>query len=253
MNMKTYIINLEKDKDRMTFMDDQMNMLGIKYDRVEAVDGKTYIGDEYDKEFAIKENGLPLKSGELGCLLSHKRCWQKFLESDDEYALIFEDDVFIKNKNFKDTLDKVILENNKNNNWDYLQIDYFKPGFFMTKIWVRELFYTININKSIYKKIKLFLKFIILFPVFFIMSIYEGIRNNIYTGIVDFKRNIYLASCYSISKRGAEILLNDTKKIKYPADKIQNELKKKGILKVKYYCPLLTEQKRNLFNSNIGL
>jgi GR25 family glycosyltransferase involved in LPS biosynthesis len=38
---------------------------------------------------------FPLSAGEVGCFLSHRRCWQHILDEDLDYALIVEDDLAI--------------------------------------------------------------------------------------------------------------------------------------------------------------
>ena len=71
--------------------------------RVPAVDGAEIAPDEaaifpnaYDARF-------PMGPGEIGCLLSHRKCWKTLLEANDPYALIMEDDVI-----FGDALHHII-------------------------------------------------------------------------------------------------------------------------------------------------
>ncbi len=40
----------------------------------------------------MKGREIPLTPGELGCTLSHLQALQLFLDTDDQYALILEDD-----------------------------------------------------------------------------------------------------------------------------------------------------------------
>lgn len=44
---------------------------------------------------AVKGRSKPLTPGELGCTLSHLEAIHQFLKTDDDYALIFEDDALI--------------------------------------------------------------------------------------------------------------------------------------------------------------
>ncbi len=44
---------------------------------------------------AVKGRSKPLTPGELGCTLSHLEAMNQFLETDDDYALVFEDDALI--------------------------------------------------------------------------------------------------------------------------------------------------------------
>ncbi|MDI9355271.1 MAG: glycosyltransferase family 25 protein [Cyanobium sp. MAG06] len=118
-NYKVILINLKKDVDRLMYMDQQLKSLGIEYERLEAVNGKEYIenklGNEYSEENSIKIYGNRLKMGEVGCALSHKRCYEKLILEKDKnikYYLILEDDITI-NKDFKNILDELIYKNEK--------------------------------------------------------------------------------------------------------------------------------------------
>lgn len=46
-------------------------------------------------ELAVKGRSKPLTPGELGCTLSHLRVLAKFLETDENFALILEDDAIL--------------------------------------------------------------------------------------------------------------------------------------------------------------
>mgnify|MGYP000676827977 CR=1 FL=1 len=102
MNYKTYIINLDKDTDRLSYMSSQLTSLGLSFERFPAILGSTYdFSNEYNESLCIEKNGKPMNTGELGCALSHRNVYRKMLEEGVEYALIFEDDICIKNKDFK--------------------------------------------------------------------------------------------------------------------------------------------------------
>lgn len=45
-----------------------------------------------------------LSAGEVGCFLSHRRCWQIIAEGDDPYGLIAEDDVSVDARAFANAL-----------------------------------------------------------------------------------------------------------------------------------------------------
>ncbi len=162
---KVYIINLDKDVERMEFMSKQMQDLGIDFERVSAIYGKEYnFGDEYDEALAIKKNGQPLVPGEIGCAKSHKLCYEKILQKEtseinlnsqeknktkhllkSNYFLVLEDDVCLP-KNFKQIVEKQIklreekiIRNNKDI-WDYLLFDYPRPGIFFIRHWINSLF-----------------------------------------------------------------------------------------------------------------
>ena len=46
-------------------------------------------------EQAVKGRSKPLTPGELGCTLSHVQALNIFLQTEDDYALIFEDDAIL--------------------------------------------------------------------------------------------------------------------------------------------------------------
>ncbi len=65
----------------------------------EAVNGRDAVaqnqhpsrhGDLYRPRYPF-----PLSPGELGCFLSHRKCWQKILDAGWDYALIVEDDLSV--------------------------------------------------------------------------------------------------------------------------------------------------------------
>ena len=70
--------------------------LGFPTFRVSAVDGNSLDDSTLKSVVNIKAfryfRGYYPKKGSIGCSLSHIEAWKKFLDSDFEYALIFEDD-----------------------------------------------------------------------------------------------------------------------------------------------------------------
>lgn len=90
--LATYVINLKRSTDRMESMDKALREMSIRYERIEAVDAKT-LSTEFLERNATPSAEYPykLKDGEIACFASHLKCWQTFLKSDAEWALIFED------------------------------------------------------------------------------------------------------------------------------------------------------------------
>lgn len=114
---KYYIINLDKDTERLRKFDIHARKNNIKYFRFPAINGRNL--DENDirlqKYFSknIKRYSIIQKS----CALSHISIWEKIKEEKNNFTIIFEDDVIIPN-NFNDKL-KVYLEQLPEN-WDIL-------------------------------------------------------------------------------------------------------------------------------------
>ena len=287
-NFKVYIINLDKDIDRMTYMIKQMQDLNIEYERIPAIYGKEYdFGEEYIESLAIKKNGKVLVPGELGCAKSHKLCYEKILKinskektinNKNKYSLILEDDVCLP-KNFKQIVGRQIelneVEKNLKNKltWDYLLFDYPRPGKFFIHHWINSLFLNYkNLNKkenssnnNIKNKENIFLKklkFILysfakacyILP----MAIYEWLRNIYYNNhkynygkAVRFYRPLYLAGAYLITTDAASMLYSLTNPIVYPADRTPDEARKQLGMKFFAYAPLCVYQKRESFGSSI--
>lgn len=67
---------------------------------VEAVDGHRLLPEETERLFDVKRFTYRYKRypypGEIGCGLSHQECYRRLLKSDEEVALILEDDVFFQ-------------------------------------------------------------------------------------------------------------------------------------------------------------
>lgn len=111
--MKTYIINLEQSTDRKEYMRRQMKKLPqLNYEFIPAVDGRKMNGKELSSSFDMKGSmyhyGRELMKGEVGCTLSHIRCYQKIVEENDACALILEDDIEV---NHPEHIDISFVEN----------------------------------------------------------------------------------------------------------------------------------------------
>ncbi len=93
--MDVYVINMDRNPERLDFMTERLNSLGIEFKRVEAVDGSA-LSEEYIDEFR-EESKRPTgwKLGQIGCFLSHREVWKQIVASDKEYAVVFEDDLHI--------------------------------------------------------------------------------------------------------------------------------------------------------------
>ena len=117
---RNYVINLERHKHRR---DRTLDLLGIENTTVvtTALDGQVY---QHDKEF-IKENLAPvvvdiLMVGGLleiiCCALSHRMAWKQFLDSGDETACFFEDDI-VKTSVFNYETIEEIRDGIEEKNW----------------------------------------------------------------------------------------------------------------------------------------
>ena len=165
---KVYVINLDRSPERYRKLSEQLNSYGIKHERFPAVDGyKLKIEDVKTGEIFT---GLDLKdgrkkmdnaskyiihcpnvkweytttkrrilsAGEFGCSCSHMGVWYDIKKNKVDYALVFEDDVILKD-NFKTNLDLALSAIPKN--WD----------IFYLNLTVRDDMKYVIMNNKIYK------------------------------------------------------------------------------------------------------
>ena len=71
-NIRKIVINLKRRPDRLENFDREMNYIGWDYEIFEAIDKGSYVG----------------------CALSHQKIIEDFLNTDDEYIMVLEDDCF---------------------------------------------------------------------------------------------------------------------------------------------------------------
>lgn len=102
--MLRFVINLDSSKDRLVSITNRLRELGVPFERVPAVNGRA-LSDQEISQITYPYNHFESKvrftreltKGEIGCFLSHRKCWEKLLESDKQWALIMEDDIQISN------------------------------------------------------------------------------------------------------------------------------------------------------------
>lgn len=97
--MRVFLINLEKNKERLAYMQAQLERLGVAFERIPAVYGKELSRKELCRKFSAFRSycatGVRLTLGEVGCALSHIKIYRRMIEENLSYALIFEDDIII--------------------------------------------------------------------------------------------------------------------------------------------------------------
>ncbi|MEH6404254.1 MAG: glycosyltransferase family 25 protein [Sneathiella sp.] len=93
------IINRAKDTARRQVMSQRLDLLGLKYQFFEAVDGHSFDAHnvpEYDGNRRRQYFGRDLTAGEIGCLLSHRAIYKMMVGENMERALILEDDTIFQ-------------------------------------------------------------------------------------------------------------------------------------------------------------
>lgn len=104
--MKTLVINLDRSTDRLAHCQSQFERLHIGFERVQAVDGRTLSREVIDSIYLRKDWPKPTDS-EFACFMSHRKCWELLANSDEKYAVIFEDDIILVENaiNFLENID----------------------------------------------------------------------------------------------------------------------------------------------------
>ncbi|MBO4405298.1 MAG: glycosyltransferase family 25 protein [Alphaproteobacteria bacterium] len=124
-----FLINLDRATDRLAFVKPNIDRLGFPVERISGIDGKLLSKEELHKvcdyeRFKSYFKMLP-ERGTIGCSLSHEKALKKFLESEYEFALIFEDDVVFNPQELRECIDAAI---EKKNLWDILNFETFHDG-----------------------------------------------------------------------------------------------------------------------------
>lgn len=102
--MIRFVINLDRSKDRWNDISRILKDKDISVDRVSGVDGTRLTQQELQATVeplnSWRKEGFPkeLTPGEVGCFLSHRNCWQRFLQTDEKWALILEDDLVLSDR-----------------------------------------------------------------------------------------------------------------------------------------------------------
>ena len=100
--MKAYIINLKEAIERRNYMQKQLALLppSLSSEFIEAVNGKEMNREELEENFDSEKFRLryakEVRPGEIGCTLSHQKCYRRLLESKEKCVLILEDDIIVR-------------------------------------------------------------------------------------------------------------------------------------------------------------
>ena len=106
---KIYVINLKRHSLRKKSIQSLFSKIKTPFEFIEGIDWKDYshnlneLHKYLGKEF-FDPNGW-FTYGVICCAISHRKAWKQFLESDGEFGLFFEDDIYatqhLYNFNFK--------------------------------------------------------------------------------------------------------------------------------------------------------
>ena len=117
-NFKVYVINLKKEtKRRENIINELRKQNLIDFEIIEAINGEKIEKSNLDQLISknnkfINPTNTHMNVPEICCALSHINVYKKFLQTDKEYALIFEDDAVFLDE-FSKKLQKFVLKNFK--------------------------------------------------------------------------------------------------------------------------------------------
>ncbi|MBQ9205341.1 MAG: glycosyltransferase family 25 protein [Treponema sp.] len=99
--MKAYVINLAKDIERKEYMQNILKEQRIEdFAFIEAVYGKNLSAEEkflrFDSDAFTRKYAKIPNDAQIGCTLSHRKCFEEFIKSGEKVCLIFEDDIYPK-------------------------------------------------------------------------------------------------------------------------------------------------------------
>ena len=251
---QTFVINLDRDTERMAFMDGQLARLGIPYERISAFRGSDpeAIG-AYDAEAAYAQGGYRLGEGEIGCAASHRRAYELVAERGLAYALILEDDVELP-EGFPAILEREISRNT--GAWEYLLFDYWEPGTVARGLWYGSARSAVRAGfasgplRGLVASITIMLKGMYVLPLLTFESLRDRYKRK-HPGPVTFYRPLYLAGAYLVTAEGARKLLALSTPIRFTADRLPNQARVQSGLKFKAYAPQCVRQLKRTFGSSI--
>ena len=97
--LHTWVINLDKDRERLQRITQQLAATGLDWTRMPAVyGGELPPADQtrlLDRDAYRRKHGMEPALGELGCYLSHVAVMRALLASPHRCALVLEDDVLL--------------------------------------------------------------------------------------------------------------------------------------------------------------
>ena len=105
LNLKDcLIIHLERSLERKPQVRKLKKVLPYRTKVIEAIDGSKPNNDlskSYIPRLLRPRYPFTLRSAEIACFQSHRKCWQEIIDRDLEAALIIEDDVDIIDREFR--------------------------------------------------------------------------------------------------------------------------------------------------------
>ncbi|MCB1712942.1 MAG: glycosyltransferase family 25 protein, partial [Candidatus Riesia sp.] len=115
---KVYCLNLKNRTDRMIHMDDQFSIIGVEYERFDAVNGR----DLSEEEITVCHDDFKTKDqarGAQGAIKTHRSVLKDAIDNDYEKIAVFEDDLVFCS-DFKDRFEYYV--SSVPNDWDIMYL-----------------------------------------------------------------------------------------------------------------------------------
>jgi glycosyl transferase family 25 len=90
-----FVINLDRSPGRLEKIGRRLNSLGQPFLRVAAIDGRSLSSVEISRVRGSSRKLTPLSDCEVGCFLSHRKCWEIVAQGHHKYGCILEDDMVL--------------------------------------------------------------------------------------------------------------------------------------------------------------
>ena len=152
--MKTYVITLERSKERNLYIKKHVVKRSLDYQIIPAVDGSLLTEEDIKNTCnleIVNQNKRWLTNGAIGCALSHLNAYLEFIKTPNRSAFIIEDDVLLP-KNINLLLNEIEREI-KPSEIILLYYSSFKPAKFSaigeTNLSFGGLYYPIDIKQPI--------------------------------------------------------------------------------------------------------
>ena len=147
--LHAWVINLDRSAQRLEMISQRLNDLQIPWQRVPAVNGIALHLDTDARldmaEFGAR-HGKPPLPGELGCYLSHVQALNAFLNTNDEFALILEDDVEL-GPDLPNVIQQLLMHRER---WDLIKLSGIHSGHPLRIQWLPDQRHSISISTTSY-------------------------------------------------------------------------------------------------------
>ena len=95
VSLQAVVISLASRQDRREFMAEKLRDFPLEWRFFDACSRESAASREESWNGQIRRYGRPLGAGEVGCFNSHLAVMEEFLQGNDDWLLVLEDDVIV--------------------------------------------------------------------------------------------------------------------------------------------------------------